>query len=116
MAENWFVLESLYFEEPVPVFTNEGTRLLMHKSDRILFGDTVRFRRGVIGTENCQFEIWKEKLIYITKAYLHMKDAVPRTYSFIYKHPHQALPDEDALLENKYLINPITTSVQLNTL
>lgn len=108
MAENWFVLESLDFKEPVPLFTNEGTRLSMHKSDRIIFGHTVRFRRGVIGTENCQFETWKEKLTYVTKVYLHMKDAVPGTYSFTYQQIYQPLPDWDALLENKYLINPIT--------
>jgi hypothetical protein len=105
MAENWFVLESADFKEPVPLFTDEGTRLFMHKSDRIYFGYTLRFRRGIIGTNECQFEPWKEKITYLSKVYLHLKSADHGLYTFTYKQMFLALPNWDYLVKNIYIMN-----------
>jgi len=109
MAENWFVLDSIDFNERVPLFTDKGTRLLMHKSDRIYFGYTLRFRRGVIGTNNCQFEQWKEKIDYLSNIYLHLRGVNTGSYSFTFKQLYQPLPDWDLIIENKYLINQVSS-------
>lgn len=105
MAENWFVLDSNDFNERVPVFTDEGSRLRMHQSDRVIFGNTGLFRRGVIGSESCSFEAWQKNVIYLSKVYLHLKNANFGTYFFTYKQFHQPLPDWDSLENNIYKKN-----------
>ncbi|MBA3580922.1 MAG: DUF393 domain-containing protein [Gammaproteobacteria bacterium] len=103
MAENWFTLVSLDFKERVPLFTDEGSRLNMHKSDRIYFGHTLQFRRATIGSDICQFEIWEDKITYLSKVYLSAKQAKSGLYTFKYTQKFQALPDWELLVKNKYL-------------
>ena len=105
MAENWFTLKSLDYEEVVPVFTEKGTRLQMHKSDRIYFGNTVRYRRGSIGKRGC---ISKPKMLdYLAKVYLSKKQVQKGEYYFKYRQYHQTLPDFNALSQGKYKKNKI---------
>ena len=91
MAENWFVLKSVDFTEPVPLFAETGARLPMHGSDRIYFGQTLRFRRAVIGSEKCQFEQWKPMVEYLSRIYLQQRRAPAGTYAFTYRQLFQPL-------------------------
>lgn len=108
MAENWFTLFNHDFNELVPLFTNEGSRLMFHKSDRVIFGHTGPYRRGVIGLETCSFDTWNARIVYLSKIYLSLKHAKPGTYTFTYKQMHQPLPDWDSLLKNIYKKNDTT--------
>ncbi len=62
MAENWFTITRKTkdgMEQILPIFSEDGKRLYAHRSDRVYFGHTVAFRRGVIGKEGCQFDAYR---------------------------------------------------------
>jgi predicted DCC family thiol-disulfide oxidoreductase YuxK len=102
MAENWFVLSSIDFDEPVPLFSQDGSRQSMHASDRIIFGYTVRFRRSVIGNENCHFETWKPMFEYLSRIYLQQRRAAAGEYRFVYRQFHQPLVSDENIAHNQY--------------
>ncbi|WP_157694168.1 DCC1-like thiol-disulfide oxidoreductase family protein [Hydrogenophaga crassostreae] len=102
MAENWFVLDSIDFEERVPVFESDGSRLSMHASDRIYFGHTLRFRRQVIGDEVCQFQAWQPMLQYLSRVYLQQRSAAPGEYHFSYTQFHQPLVNAKDIAQNQF--------------
>ena len=102
MAENWYTLASLDFDEQVPLFTNKGSRLKMHKSDRVYFGNTLSFRRKFIGSEGCVFEKDRISLDYLSKVYLHSKKATSGNYEFIYHQYFQPLPETQQILLGVY--------------
>ena len=107
MAENWFTMKSLDFDELVPIFTPNGERLGMHSSDRIYFGFTLRFRREVIGATGCFFDVKKDKLIYLSNVYLRSKNSAEGVYKFEYSQYHQPLPDTEQLVVGEYKKNSV---------
>ncbi|HEY8270762.1 MAG TPA: DUF393 domain-containing protein [Pseudobdellovibrionaceae bacterium] len=114
MAENWFTLNSIDNKELVPLFTEFGSRLDMHISDRVYFGNTLRFRRGVIGDNQCAFEKMRPSIEYLSKVYLHLKSAPSGEYTFKYDQYYQALPADEELFRGKYRVQP--KEVKCNTL
>ncbi len=117
LAENWFTLKSISHNELVPVLSESGTRLAMHQSDRVYYGNTLKFRRRNIGKDKCFFEDEKKKsLDYLGKVYLHIKGADSGTYSFRYDQYNQPLPNMDDISEGIYrpYQKGITCSVLFN--
>lgn len=102
MSENWFTLDSDNFSEQVPLFAVDGSRLGLHKSDRVYFGHTLRFRRRTIGTGECQLEKWQPQLTYLAKVYLEERNAPADTYRFIYTQYQQPLVSAEDIAENRY--------------
>ncbi len=107
-AENWFTLRQSDEDTLVPLLDKNGGRMKFHRSDRITFGYTLRFRRGFIGADRCLFAEWRDKIDYLAKVYLHSKDAKSGRYSFEYVQYHQDLPDDGEILHNEYHIKPVT--------
>ena len=105
-AENWFTLQDMKADKLVPLFTKDGGRLKLHRSDRVYFGHTLRYRRGFIGAERCLFSEWNEPLDYLSKVYLHSSGAAAGQYTFEYVQYHQALPEDVKILQNEYKIAP----------
>ena len=103
LGENWFTLKSISHSELVPISSEFGTRLSMHNSDRVYFGNTLRYRRRSIGQDKCVFEYEKKISIeYLAKVYLHLKNAHAGSYQFIYDQYHQALPDMEEITRGKF--------------
>lgn len=113
MAENWFVLRSINFDEPVPVFAEDGSRLLMHKSDRIYFGHTLSFRRSVIGINSCQFDQWQSMFEYLSLIYLQQRHVASGSYAFTYKQFYQPLVNSVDLAKNHFSPVPPATLCEL---
>lgn len=106
MAENWFTLKSIRHDELVPILSDSGERLAMHKSDRVYFGNTLRFHRRAIGKNACVFGNEKEKSIeYLSKVYLHLKKAPTGKYDFLYNQYYQPLPDMVEIAKGRYTKN-----------
>lgn len=103
MAENWFVINSIDFNEEIPVFTKEGSRLSMHSSDRIYFGKTLRFRRAVINTKSCNFDEWKTLFEYLSEIYLEKKHVFNGEYKFLYRQFQQPLVSSEEILNGRYV-------------
>lgn len=102
MAENWFVLDSLDFQERVPTFAEDGSRLSMHVSDRLYFGYTMRYRRGVIGKPGCHFESWQPIFEYISRVYLQQKGLGAGEYDFKYRQFNQPLVSAEHIAQNQF--------------
>ncbi|MCQ1839319.1 thiol-disulfide oxidoreductase DCC family protein [Neorhizobium galegae] len=100
MAENWFTLSKKTedgFEQLLPIFSEDGKRLAAHRSDRVYYGHTVAFRRGVIGKEGCQFEAFRKKVSYLVEnEHLHGDTLIYRQYL-------EPLPSVDLLLRGQYM-------------
>lgn len=102
MAENWFVIRSLDFDERLPIFAEDGSRLSMHKSDRVYFGHTLRIRRRAIG-KACQFELRKPMIDYLTQIYLQQRKASSGDYTFHYKQYNQPLASSEEIKKNQFI-------------
>lgn len=99
MAENWFTISSLEpggREKLVPVLSPEGERLSAHRSDRVYFGNTVRYRRAVIGAEGCSFDAYRTMIAYLSE------DVWPPAGKFVYRQYRQDLPDTARLLSGHF--------------
>jgi predicted DCC family thiol-disulfide oxidoreductase YuxK len=103
LAENWFTIRSNDSDIYLPIFTQDGERLMFHKSDRIYFGNTLRFRRGEIGNEDCAFERHEQSIKYLAKVWLNQRSAVAGAYNFEYTQYHMPLPDTSELIKNHYI-------------
>lgn len=114
MAENWFVLSSINFNELVPVFAEDGSRLSMHKSDRIYFGHTLRFRRSIIGNDGCQFESWRPMFEYLSWIYLQQRKASEGDYGFTYRQLHQSLVSPADIALNQFKPAPVKSLCELD--
>nr|CAD6411212.1 hypothetical protein REQ54_00849 [Rhizobium sp. Q54] len=106
MAENWFTISKIDAgnETLLPILDEEGKRLDAHRSDRIYFGNTLLFRRGVIGTKECEFEDYRESVEYLTRSVSGVPGLLYR-----YRQYFQPLPKDALLRSGKYEIQ--TTSI-----
>ncbi len=100
MAENWFTLKSEK-NQIVPIFNPDGSRGWYHKSDRIYFGGTLRFRRMVIGRNDCHYNNprWKH---LINQILLLHKRITGETGPFIYTQYFSALADDKKINNLSY--------------
>lgn len=105
MSENWFTLTNTDSNTILPIFNEKGERLPYHKSDRIYFGYTLRFRRGEINQDDCAFERQYKTIEYLTRAWLSHSITNTKTGTFIYTQYHQSVPNNDSLIENSYKTN-----------
>jgi predicted DCC family thiol-disulfide oxidoreductase YuxK len=102
MAENWFVLDSVDFQERVPLFAEDGSRLSMHTSDRLYFGHTLLFRRAVIGKPGCHFEAWRPLFEYMSRIYLQQRGVEAGEYDFKYRQFNQPLVSAADIARNQF--------------
>ncbi|MDX1922059.1 MAG: DUF393 domain-containing protein [Alphaproteobacteria bacterium] len=109
MAENWFTLRDIKNDSMVPLFAKDGSRLRMHRSDRVYFGHTLLFRRSVIDKEGCFFNEWQAQMEYLSKVYLHSINAPAGTYPFEYVQYKQPLPNDAKVNIGEYVLEPVTT-------
>jgi predicted DCC family thiol-disulfide oxidoreductase YuxK len=100
MAENWFTISKRTkygLEQLLPIFSEDGKRLAAHRSDRVYFGRTAMFRRGVIGKDGCQFEAFGWVITYVVESeHLNGDTLVYRQYA-------EPLPGLDLLLRGQYM-------------
>lgn len=114
MAENWFTIE--YKDENqnwklVPIFNKEGKRMELHKSDRVYYGMTLKFRRSTIGKEGCHFNEWEADLRYLTQ---HQYETNNTPRSFLYTQYHQPLADDQSLFEGIYKLEQPKVICEIN--
>ena len=112
MSENWFVLTNEN-GEILPLTKENGARDILHKSDRIYFGHTLRFRREVIGTKKCSFEEQSSRIIYLAKVVNNYSKTPIKEFSYIQY--YQKLPDFDLLrYRNEFVLSPIEIRCKIN--
>ncbi|HEX2839803.1 DCC1-like thiol-disulfide oxidoreductase family protein [Hyphomicrobium sp.] len=105
LAEKWYVL---YAVSPsgertlLPVLSEEGKRLAIHKSDRLYFGNTLAFRRGSIGKSGCLFDNYRAQLQYLSQVHRGPLD------HFEYVQYQQVLPSTERILQGEFVTNPIS--------
>lgn len=109
MAENWFTLRDVKNDTMLPLIAKDGSRLHMHRSDRVYFGHTLIFRRSVINMEGCAFKDWKALLDYLSRVYLHSIGAAAGEYQFEYVQYRQSLPNDVKVNKGNYVAEPVTT-------
>lgn len=100
MGENWFTISKKgpdNIESLLPIFSEDGTRLAAHRSDRIYFGNTVRFRRAVIGQEGCQFDAFRSMFDYL------VENDRKGGETFVYRQYREPLPSAQLLLRGQYV-------------
>lgn len=102
MTENWFTLTELDSNTTLPIFNEKGERLAYHKSDRVYFGYTLRFRRAEIDSTDCAFDRQFVGIDYLTRTWLNQTPAHRDAHKFTYTQYYQAIPDNDALASNQY--------------
>jgi len=110
MSENWFTINSTTFNELVPLLDHDGSRLYMHRSDRIYFGGTLLLRRHFINDASCAIGKYQlsgeyEYMEYFSKVYLNLKNAPSGSYDFKYKQFQQLLPDSREIQKNNFKKN-----------
>lgn len=109
MTENWYTLKNTTTNQIAPIFTPQGTRLEMHKSDRVYYGNTVKFRRKFIGSDGCVFDEAKKSIDYLSKVSL-ARDHQPKgSYQFHYVQYYQPIPDVSKIMDGIYVKSPTTT-------
>ncbi len=115
MAENWFTLRDITHggNYLIPLISERGEKLPYHKSDRVAYGYTVGFKRWYIGESGCFYNQYKTTLDYLVLVYLHKEKLDGTKRRFKYTQYFQALPGNDALLQNRYIPNPITEPCEL---
>ena len=104
-TENWFTISAVGSNGTktlLPIFAEDGSRLAMHKSDRVYFGHTLIFRRSMIGRTGCAFDTYKALLRYLVEK---TQSAAP-TSSFIYHQYFQPLPETAGLLAGSFATVP----------
>jgi hypothetical protein len=104
MAENWFTIHLVRKDgstERLEVFDEEGGRLAMHRSDRVYFGHTLRFRRNVIGTQECEHATHYELIRTLASSYSFKGE------SFLYRQFQQPLPDTGRIRDGLFALEPV---------
>lgn len=100
MAENWFTITRKTkdgMEQILPIFSEDGKRLYAHRSDRVYFGNTVAFRRGVIGKEGCQFDAYRPMVNYLSE------DQRSKDDTFVYRQYAEPLPSLELILQGQFV-------------
>jgi len=101
-AENWFTITAVGTDGSktlLPILGEDGRRLTMHRSDRVYFGYTLRFRRMMIGHNGCSFDKYKTTFAYLTER-SRLSDAV--SY-FQYAQFYQPLPEFADIVSGKFV-------------
>jgi hypothetical protein len=106
MIDNWFTLTDVETNTLLPVFAKDGSRLGLHRSDRLYFGNTVKFRRGEIGKTDCAFTRREKSMRYLTQVWMH-NTGLKGTREILYTQYHQPHPDQLLVAQNIYTKNPV---------
>jgi predicted DCC family thiol-disulfide oxidoreductase YuxK len=99
MAENWFTIEAILpgaKRSLLPILAEDGSRLGWHRSDRIYFGHTLRWRRSHIGKSGCFFKDNLALMHGFARLYEHIELTTPQEY--IYRQYKQAIPSSEKLI------------------
>lgn len=107
MMENWFTLTDVHTQQLLPVFEQDGSRLAYHKSDRVYFGHTIKFRRSEIGKPDCAFGRQEKIMRYLSEIWMH-QSGLKGAHEFIYTQYYQEAPSQQTLATNLYKPNPST--------
>ena len=101
MAENWFTISRIdgAGEELVPVFSADGSRLGMHRSDRVYFGSTLAIRRQVIGRQGCFFDDFRKPIELISSRFANVGNFRFRQYL-------KPLPNFERLVLGAFEVQP----------
>jgi len=103
MAENWFTISQIGTDQRetlLPILDENGKRLQAHRSDRVYFGNTIVFRRGVIGHQQCEFDAYRGMVEYLTKS------VSGKPGEYLYRQYYQPLPSDALLMEGVYALQP----------
>jgi hypothetical protein len=106
MMDNWFTLTHVETNTLVPIFNKDGSRLGLHRSDRIYFGNTLRFRRSEIPKTDCAFTRQEARIRYITQVWMH-NAGLKGTHEILYTQYHQPHPNHALVAQNIYKKNPV---------
>ena len=102
MTTVWFVLKDAE-GNLLPVNNYDGSRGVLHDSDRIYFGKSLPFRRLAIGSNGCIFNQHKDKIEYMAKVAIQKMSQGNRKNSIKYIQYFQAPPNFNTL-KNKNIL------------
>ena len=105
MMDVWFTLTDVKTNTVLPVFDKDGSRLAMHRSIRIYFSYTLRFRRGEVGKNDCAFSRREEIIRYLTQVWMH-SSGLTGTREILYTQYYRPHPDIGLLTQNVYTKSP----------
>ncbi|WP_159947169.1 DCC1-like thiol-disulfide oxidoreductase family protein [Rhizobium sp. 18065] len=103
MAENWFTISAIAAdgsERLLPILNEKGQRLEAHRSDRIYFGNTLKFRRAVIGTDKCEYLNYQKMMTYLVAS------VSDEQGSYLYRQYHQPLASPVDINAGTYIQRP----------
>lgn len=106
MIDNWFTLTDLQTGELLPILNDDGSRLALHRSDRVYFGNTLKFRRREIGETDCAFARREGSLTYLSNVWMH-SESLTGTRQIRYVQYHQPHPNQKRMAQNIYETHPI---------
>ena len=105
LAENWFTLHvtnNQGDEKLVPLLNYDGSRLEYHASDRIYFGNTLRFRRLSIDSKGCLFDEVSHQIKYLATIYLRKNNLEKINTTFKYTQYFKPMAAVSLLNNNKF--------------
>jgi predicted DCC family thiol-disulfide oxidoreductase YuxK len=114
MEENWYTLSitpEAGDEALLPIFSETGGRLTMHSSDRIYVGNTLPWRRAMIGSEGCQLDPYREQIENV--AAYHLARSAPDSV-FTYRQYRQPLAADEEILAGQFRPAEIELVCELN--
>jgi len=102
MSSIWFILKD---EEDnlLPIYNYDGSRGVLHDSDRIYFGKSLPFRRFAIGSNGCIFNQHKNRIEYMAKVAMKERYQGSRVKKIKYIQYFQAPPNFNNL-KNKNIL------------
>lgn len=101
LSEKWYTISALtpdQGEKLLPIFSEDGARLSMHRSDRVYFGNTLRFVRGAIDSEGCLFDKYRSSIEYLASGYRSSNSDTP----LVFRQYYRPLAEDDAILAGSY--------------
>ena len=117
MSENWFTIVNIDKsgeELLLPIFNTDGSRLSMHKSDRVYFGYTLRFRRKYIGKQGCHFDKELGFLKRFARYYRnHLEAGTNSSNKFVYKQYRQLIPNDSEIVLGWFKPNKIEVTCSM---
>jgi predicted DCC family thiol-disulfide oxidoreductase YuxK len=106
MMDNWFTLTDVETNTLLPIFDTDGSRFALHRSDRVYFGNTLRFRRSEIFQTGCGYTRWEKHMDYLTQVWMH-NVGLTGTREIRFTQYHRPHPDQDLVAQNIYRKNPV---------
>lgn len=105
LMDNWFTLTDVETNTLIPILAQDGSRLALHRSDRV-YGNMLRFRRFEIYETGCGFIRWEKSIRYITQVWMYDTGNVGKR-KILYTQYYRPHPNHALVSQNIYKKDPL---------